>query len=120
MRREPRFSPRLPLDPCETGATTPPAALSFAGGKASLTLAKPVAGADGAVDGSVDLTPRLSSAVTGSTCLNGASSSATDAAKAWLQFDWAGSGAHDQNPSGRAAFGLGRSANEFIYFRELY
>jgi len=108
------------LGACETGATTPPAALSFAAGKATLTLAKPVAGVDGAVDGSVDLTPRLSSAVTGSTCLNGASSAATDAAKRWLQFDWAGSGTHDQNPSGRAAFGLGRGANEFIYFRELY
>jgi len=108
------------LSACEASAGTPPVDLAFAGGRATLTLAKPVAGADGALDGSVDLMPRLGAAVTGASCLNGLSTPATDAAKNWLQFDWAGSGSHDQNPSGRAAFGLNRSASEFIYLRELY
>ncbi|MCC7546774.1 MAG: LamG domain-containing protein [Burkholderiales bacterium] len=108
------------LSACETGATTPPAGLVFSGGRATLTLTKPVAGADGAVDGSVDLMPRLSAAVAGNSCLNGSASAATSAGKSWLQFDWAGTGVHGQNPSGRAAFGLHRGASEFIYFRELY
>ena len=108
------------LSACEASTSTPPADLAFAGGRATLTLAKPVAGPDGALDGSVDLMPRLSASVTGASCLNGAAIPATDAGKRWLQFDWAGSGSHDQNPSGRAAFGLNRSASEFIYLRELY
>ncbi len=108
------------LSACETGAIAPPNLLGFSAGKATFTLSKPVAGVDGAVDGSVDLMPRLSSSLTGNTCLNATLSPATNADKVWLQFDWAATGAHDQNPSGRAAFGLSRGASEFIYFRELY
>jgi len=108
------------LTACETSSAAPPAGLVFSAGRSALTLTKPVAGGDGAVDGSVDLMPRLSGAATGNTCLNGVSSAATNAGKSWLQYDWSGSGVHDQNPTGRAAFGLSRGANEFIYFRELY
>jgi len=108
------------LSACETGSTTPPAGVTFSAGKVALILSKPVAGGDGAVDGSVDLVPRLSAALTGNTCLDATASAATNADKAWLQFDWAGTGTHDQNPTGRAAFGLSRRPSEFIYFRELY
>jgi len=68
----------------------------------------------------VDLNPRLSSTDTGSVCLNGASSAASDASQPWLQFNWSGGAAFDQNPAGRAAFGLSRKPAELIYFREMY
>jgi hypothetical protein len=104
------------LSACETGLSSPPATLSFAAGRASLALT--VLGAGN--DGGVDLNPRLSSTDTGSVCLNGASSAATDANRPWLQFNWSGSGGFDQNPVGRAAFGLSRKPAELIYFREMY
>jgi hypothetical protein len=104
------------LGACETGMTTPPATLGFAAGRASLPLTAPGAGNDG----SVDLNPRLTATDTGSVCLNGVSSAATTANRPWLQFNWGGGASFNQNPTGRAAFGLSRKPAELIYFREVY
>ena len=71
-------------------------------------------------DGSVDLNPRLTATDSGSVCLNGAGSAASTANQPWLQFNWSGGAAFDQNPAGRAAFGLSRKPAELIYFREMY
>ncbi|HEU5284419.1 MAG TPA: DUF6701 domain-containing protein [Burkholderiales bacterium] len=107
------------LAACETGSSNPPASLAFSRGKARLTLARPGpgAGADSNT-GSVDLKPRLSSAEIGNTCVNGTPGAASDASQPWLQFQWSGSGAYDQNPTARASFGQARMSPEFIYFRE--
>lgn len=108
------------LSACETSLTTPAASVRLAAGRATLTLARPVAGGDGRTDGSVDLMPRLSGAVSGNACVNASVVSATNAGKPWLQFDWAGTGSYDQNPTGRISFGLARKADQFIFFREVY
>ncbi|HZR02677.1 MAG TPA: LamG domain-containing protein [Burkholderiales bacterium] len=108
------------LSACETWLATPSSTVTAASGKATLTLAQPVAGGDGKVDGSVDLMPRLSSITTGSACINASSTTVTNANKPWLQFDWGGTGSFDQNPSARATFGLYRKSSDFIYFREMY
>jgi hypothetical protein len=109
------------LAACETGSSNPPASLTFSRGKARLVLAKPGPGAGADTNaGSVDLKPRLSSAEIGSTCVNGTSGAASDANQPWLQFQWSGSGAYDQNPAARASFGQARMSPEFIYFRENY
>jgi hypothetical protein len=107
------------LSACETQAQSPGTALSFVGGRARLILSKPGSGGDGNA-GSVDLKPRLSAAETGNTCVGAAPSGALDAGLPYLQFDWGGTGAYDQNPVGRASFGQARSTPEFIYFRENY
>jgi hypothetical protein len=104
------------LSACETGMTSPPATLTFAAGRASLRLTAPGPGNDG----SVDLNPRLTATDSGSVCLNGAGSAASTANQPWLQFNWSGGAAFDQNPAGRAAFGLSRKPAELIYFREMY
>jgi len=36
----------------------------------------------------------------------------------WLQFDWDGDGFYDNNPAGRATFGVFAGPREFIYIRE--
>ena len=109
------------LAACETGGSNPPASLTFSRGKARLVLAKPGPGAGADTNaGSVDLKPRLSSAEIGNTCVNATSGAASDADQPWLQFQWSGSGAYDQNPAARASFGQARNSPEFIYFRENY
>ena len=45
---------------------------------------------------------------------------ATGAGLEWLYFDWDGDLVHDNNPTGRATFGVYRGADAMIYLRELY
>jgi len=107
------------LSACETQAQSSGTALSFVSGRARLVLSKPGSGGDGNA-GSVDLKPRLSAAETGNTCVSAAPSGALDANLPYLQSNWGGAAAYDQNPVGRASFGQARSTPELIYFRENY
>ena len=77
------------LRACDTGLNTPPASVGLAKANARLVLSAPGSGsgADNNV-GSMNLKARLSSADTGNSCVNVASSAATDAAMPWLQFNW--------------------------------
>ena len=45
---------------------------------------------------------------------------ATGADLEWLYFDWDGDLVHDDNPTGRATFGVYRGGDNMIYLRELY
>jgi len=102
--------------------------LSFASGLATATLAAPT----GAASGSVLLTPQLRSpAAAGFSCDNASSGedALSSAARPYLLGRWndaldpdavAGT-TYDDNPSGRASFGLyGSQPNNYIYFRENY
>jgi len=106
---------------CKT-KLSPTGAINFNAGKAvappglvtPLKLTKPGTGNNGAVDLSVDLTPPA----TGTTCIP-ASSAVTPAAKSWLLGNW-GTTTYTADPAGRATFGIFKSADEFIYLREVY
>ena len=75
-------------------------------GAAGLSLIGPGAGNDGTVDIVVDL------------------SVATGAGLPWLQYDWPSDGnmdgVPDDDPVGRATFGIFRGNNRIIYMRENY
>jgi MSHA biogenesis protein MshQ len=86
------------LNPGETAATI---SGSFAAGRSNLTLTTPGAGNEGSVDVSVDL-------------------SAVGTNRPWLQFDWDANGSHDNDPLGRATFGIYQGETRHIYLRELY
>jgi MSHA biogenesis protein MshQ len=79
------------------GSGTTSASLSdpFVGGNANLRFTPP--GDDGFVDVTADLS------------LLG-----------WLRYDWDGEGTHDNNPLGRATFGLYEGRPSLIYLRETY
>jgi MSHA biogenesis protein MshQ len=77
-------------------------------------LTKPGAGNNGSVDLTVDLTAPAA----GTTCVP-ASSPVTTANKPWLLGNW-GTTTYTADPTGRATFGLFKSADEFIYLREVY
>ena len=98
------------LAACETSVSM---SGTLTAGKANLKLTKPGSGNSG----SVDLSVRLDSAASGTTCIAGSSQSATAANQAYLQGAWTGAN-YDQNPNSRATFGVFRSAKEFIYMRE--
>jgi len=72
----------------------------FSGGNSNLKLSQPGAGNNGSVDLTVDL-------------------SAAGADQSYLQGKWLGAN-YDQNPVARATFGVYKSADEFIYMREIY
>ncbi|MEK7413806.1 MAG: DUF6701 domain-containing protein, partial [Planctomycetota bacterium] len=69
---------------------------TFVAGDAGLSLSQPGVGGTGYVDLTADLT-----------------------AKAWLQYDWNGTGTAN-NPTGRATFGIYRGSPKSIYLRERY
>ncbi len=102
------------LAACKTAITAAPATL--ANGRTFLKLAKPGAGNGG----SVDLALQLGATASGQTCaaVGGAAGAASTAAFAWLQGNWNGATAYDQNPTTRASFGLYRSP--LVYQRENY
>ncbi|MEK6208761.1 MAG: DUF6701 domain-containing protein [Pseudomonadota bacterium] len=99
---------------CETHLN-PAGAIAFASGQAAVRLIKPGNGNDGAVD----LTVNLGAVASGTTCTSVTSSAATAANKTWLQGNW-GSGSYNENPRGRATFGIFKNADQFLYFREVY
>ena len=82
------------------GATTVVISGRFNAGKSNLKLTKPGAGKNGSVDLTVDL-------------------SAAGVNKTFLQGKWSGTN-YDQNPTGRASFGIYKNGDEFIYMREIY
>ncbi len=112
------------LTACET-AINPGTTIYFVGGKASTTapptltparLIKPGNGNDGAVDIAINL-----NAATGNRCtaVGAAGPAATNANKPWLQGNW-GTATYDADPIGRATFGVFKSADQFLYLREVY
>ncbi len=117
------FTPPSNLVACETAFTA--ASATMASGLATLYLAAPGAGNTG----SVLLTPQLNPAAAGTFCatVGGASAAATTANQAYLTGRWNDAAdpdadpntSHDDNPSGRASFGIyGSQPNNYIYFRE--
>ena len=102
------------LAACET-YLNPAGVFAFTLGKADVKLTKPGSSKNGAVD----LTVNLGAVPAGNTCTSAISSAATAANKIWLQGNWGG-GAYDQNPQGRATFGIFKNADQFLYLREVY
>ena len=109
---------------CET-AINPGTTIYFVGGKASTTapptltparLIKPGSSNDGSVDLAINL-----NGIAGNRCtsVGAAGGAATNASKPWLRGNW-GSTTYDSDPTGRATFGVFKSADEFIYLREVY
>jgi MSHA biogenesis protein MshQ len=91
------------------GCTPPPAApaneqfreggvVNF-NGDFNLYLRAPGGGNDGSVDISIDLSSNN---------------------LPWLRYDWDGNGTHDNDPSGRATFGIYKGSPRHIYLRERY
>jgi uncharacterized repeat protein (TIGR01451 family) len=68
--------------------------------------------------GTVDLTINLNGASGGNTCTP-ATTAVTSASKSWLQGNW-GSGTYNDDPRGRATFGIFKNADQFLYLREVY
>ncbi len=93
----PTASYRDNLDEGETAPSWP----GLTNGAGALTLSAPGAGNDGSVDPTVHLEP-------------------AGADRPWLQYDWDGDGAHDDNPAARATFGIFSNEVEWIYQREVY
>ena len=100
------------LSPCETSVSIPGA---FSGGKSAMQFSAPGAGNNG----SVDFTVKLSVSAAGTTCVNGAAAPVSGAAQSWLRGQWSGN-QYDQDPTGRATFGVYKGDNPIIYLRENY
>jgi len=101
--------------------------VTFAAGASTLTLAAPT----GAASGTVLLTPQLRATAAGLSCDNASSGedAIASAARPYLVGRWNdaldpdsnASTTHDDNPSGRASFGVyGGQPSNYIYFREMY
>jgi hypothetical protein len=119
------FTPPSNLAACETAFTA--ASATVTDGLATLYLAAPGAGNTG----SVLLTPQLYSPAAGTFCatVGGATAAAQNANRPYLTGRWNdaanpdsdASTSYDDNPSGRASFGVyGSQPNNYIYFRENY
>lgn len=80
---------------------SPPDDSLFISGMNELEFSAPLSGNTGYTDIEVDL-----------------SDTADGAAMPWLQFDWDGDGNFDNNPRGRATFGIYSRPEEIIYIRE--
>ena len=111
---------------CET-AISPGGTIYFVSGKASSTapptltparLIKPGSGNDGAVDIAVNLNGVVGT-IGRCTAVGPPGATATNANMPWLQGNW-GTTSYNADPIGRATFGLFKSADEFIYLREVY
>ena len=105
------------LAACDT-AVVPSGAVTLVNGQTSgLRLAAPGIGNDG----SADLTFNLGAA-SGNTCtaIGGPTSAATSASLDFLQGNWGGAAAWDQDPGARATFGIYKNAAEFLYLQENY
>jgi len=105
------------LAACDT-AVVPSGAVTLVDGLASgLQLAAPGIGNDG----SADLTFNLGAA-SGNTCtaVGGPTSPATSASLDYLQGNWGGAAAWDQDAGARATFGIYDAAAEFLYLQENY
>jgi len=76
---------------------------ALTGGKGSLVFSAPYDGDAIPDTGYVNLTLDLAP---------------TAADLSWLEFDWNGDGAYDNNPSARATFGIYHGSNAMIYLRE--
>ena len=100
--------------PCETSVSFVPATARFNAGKGNLRMSAPGT----ANTGSVDLRVHLGAAG-GTSCVSGASTAVTGAAKTWLQGKGSGA-AWDKDPEARASFGLYRGSKPLIYIREIY
>jgi hypothetical protein len=81
----------------------------LAAGKGNLKITKP--GSPVSIDLCVDLD--------GTPPLDGSCVAATPANQPWLQWKWTGS-TYDKDPKAKATFGLFKSADEFIYLREMF
>ncbi len=105
------------LAACDTASLPSGAAVLVDGMVNGLQLAAPGLGNDG----SVDLTLNLGVAA-GNTCtaVGGPTSAATTSNMDFLQGNWGGAAAWDQNPGARATFGIYKDAAEFLYLQENY
>ena len=99
------------LSACETTLSFPSG--QFVSGVRTFRLTKP--GANN--QGSVDLTVNLGATASGNTCAP-ATAAATTANRPYLRGQWSGSVNYDQNPGGRASFGVYRGNDEVVFVRE--
>lgn len=110
------------LSACETFLSTAVTSVTLVRGVASLALTKPGSGNTG----SVDLSPGLATASTGSACVSATATATVSTANGvdltYLQSNWdpLSPGAYDKNPTGRAVFGTLRVPREIIFSRENY
>ena len=119
------FLAGFPLVACNT-AMNPSSTIYFNAGQASAVappasvspprLTKPGSGNNGSVDLTINL-----NGPSGTTCLaiGGVGPASTNANKQYLQGNW-GSGSYTDNPRGRATFGIYKSADQFIFLREVF
>jgi len=86
---------------CAAGTSTPAVAHNpLLGGQAGLTLSAPGEACTGDIGIAVDL------------------STGTGVDLEWLRYDWDGDGAQDNDPAGRASFGVYGGSENLIYIRE--
>lgn len=95
--------PPLQLTPVPGSLVTTPSLAHdpLVAGDAGLSLSPPGVGNTGYVDLLYDLSP-------------------AGADRPWLRYDWDGDGSHDDDPTGRATFGIYAGEDALIHRRELY
>jgi len=105
------------LSACDTAVVPSGVGTLVDGEIGVLGLAAPGIGNDGSVDLRLNL-----GAASGSTCtaVGGPTSAASSASLDFLQGNWGGVAAWDQDPGARATFGIYKDAAEFLYLQENY